>query len=430
MNVGGMRAYSWAKYWSEMGNDVTIITSKARSEFSYTSTFKTNIPENVKIIEIQNPLFKYFNQNPTEKNIKSKEKTTDKRIKGYSLKSGFKKTLNFIKNKIPLIDFYIDWYYFSKIYINRNKTEFQNFDFVISTANPLSSHLIAMYLKGKFGLLWISDYRDLEEQSKYNTNIGFIRRLHINKYKRKMLNYSDLDITVSNGLREILKSYHKDNEVKVINNGYFEENYLGNTTYSKLDWRIVYSGSFYEQQFDITPLFKALELLRLESKIELPDIVFYGSYPGATKDKILENVNPTLAEKVFFKPSVSNEEIAKVQLKASILLLVDNLNSKGVLLTKSYEYLAAQRPIIALINSDSELAQNFLLEKSGYLVGTDVYAIKDFIEEIYNKLIVKEDLSSYDFFEIEKLNQYSRKNQALILLEYIKEAMNSARKRG
>ena len=60
MNVGGLRAYSWAKYWSELGHNITVMTSKNRGEFSYTSIFKIDMPENIEIIEIDNPLYKYF----------------------------------------------------------------------------------------------------------------------------------------------------------------------------------------------------------------------------------------------------------------------------------------------------------------------------------------------------------------------------------
>ncbi|MBO0602545.1 glycosyltransferase family 4 protein [Sporosarcina sp. E16_3] len=421
MNVGGMRAYSWAKYWSEAGHNITVITSKARSEFSYTATFKIEIPKNVEVIEIENPLFKYFNKGS---GLEKKGKIELNNQAGW-FKKKVGNIFNIIKNNAPVVDYYFDWYFKSVLYIKKNKKSFSNFDIVISTANPLSAHSIGMYLKKKFGVKWIADYRDLEEQSKMNDDISWLRRKFITSFKKRALALSDLDITVSKGLKDILLSVRSEDKVEIIYNGFFEENYFEKEEKEgSLDWKIIYTGTFYKNDFVIKPLFDALRLIE-DSNIPIPDIQFYGIGDPSMKEFIRTQAKLSLRKKINFYDSVSNKEIAEIQMNSAMLLLMDGINNKGVLKTKSYEYLAAQRPIIAIINPESELAQNFLLGLNGYYVGTDVNEIKNFIEKIYNAVIEEKKISSLSFFEEEKLNYYSRKSQALNLIEQMKKLENT-----
>lgn len=415
MNVGGMRAYSWAKYWSELGYNITVMTSKSRSEFSYTSTFKIDAPENIEIIEIDNPLYKYFsiNKNTT---IKASANHPEK---NFLHKKILKKSFNILKNNAPIVDYYFDWAINCISYIKKNKDKFREFDFVITTANPLSVHQIGLYLKKNIGLKWIADYRDLEEQSEIKKEISKLRRILIQKYKKKVISNADLNITVSEGLKEILLSYNSEVPVKVIYNGYFEENYEETIEYQKsLKWQITYTGTFYKDMYVIKPLFDALKQLN-QSIIPLPTIHFYGVGDKEIENFIICQADESLKNLIFFHPSISNNEVARVQKSSSILLLMDGLNNKGVLLTKSYEYLAAQRPIIAIINEESELAKNFLADKSGYCVSNNSNEIKEFIEKVYLARQDSEPFKSLSFYEPEKLIYYSRRSQAQILLDYI-----------
>jgi len=410
MNVGGLRAYSWAKYWSELGHNITVMTSKNRGEFSYTSIFKIDMPENIEIIEIDNPLYKYFgiNKNPT---------TTNQPVKKNLYKKILERCFMFIKNNVPVVDYYFDWSIKCISYIKKHKDKFNKFDFVITTANPLSAHQIGLYLKKNMGLKWIADYRDLEEQSEIKKEIGKLRKMLIQKYKEKVISNADLNVTVSEGLKEILLSYNSEVPVKVIYNGYFEENYE-ETTEKSLKWQITYTGTFYKDEFVIKPLFEALQSLD-SATIPIPPIHFYGIGDKEIENFIINQAGVTLKDFIFFHSSCSNKEIANVQKSSSILLLMDGLNNKGVLKTKSYEYLAAQRPIIAIINKESELAKKFLANKSGYCVSTNSDDIKKFIERVYLARQESKPFNSLSFYEPDKLIYYSRRTQAIILLDYI-----------
>lgn len=52
MPVGGIRALSWAKYWSMEGHNVYVLTCKERENYIPTSPISETIPLNVNLIEI------------------------------------------------------------------------------------------------------------------------------------------------------------------------------------------------------------------------------------------------------------------------------------------------------------------------------------------------------------------------------------------
>ena len=415
MNVGGMRSFSWAKYWSELGHEITILTSKSRSEFSFTSNFFIAPPTGVNIIEIDNPLFKYFGSIDSPRSD-SGEYTSDKSLREYK-----KKMMRFVKNNLPVVDYYFDWSYKCIQYIKSEEKFFSEFDFVISTANPMSTHAVALYLKKKYNLKWVADFRDLEEQFKINTDIGILRRKYITNFRKKILKKSDLNTTVSDGLKYILLGEMSNNNiVEVIYNGYFDENYnLESETKEEIKWEIVYTGTFYDKEFSIGPLFEAIEMLEKEN-FKIPQINFYGTDNKNTQEILLNSASINIRNRINFKKSVSNKEVANIQKEAAILLLIDSLDSKGVLLTKSYEYMAVQRPIIAIVNSKGELAEKFLNHKNAYYVGSNPNEIKKFIEKIYNLFFLKQNIK-LNFYSPDELSYYSRRSQAKRLLKLMEK---------
>ncbi len=135
------RPYSWARYWSEQGNDVTVLTAKKQI---FDSPLDLDLPhlKNVNVIELPyylfwSPLLKF----PFIEKI------------GKWFK---KKFSNYLE---PSYDPRNYWYYstspiFSKIA--------RNVDVVISTYGPEVSHSIGCKMKIlNPSIYWIADYRDL-----------------------------------------------------------------------------------------------------------------------------------------------------------------------------------------------------------------------------------------------------------------------------
>ena len=147
-SIASHRPYSWAKYWSKMGHDVTVLTTPKEQRDN-----NLNLPfDGFKVIEIENPLHiklkkilgqgqKLAQQHSIEAKEKSKNKSLKllfiKKIKSIAEKKGI-----FLTARMP--DF-TDVWYFNVI----KKFDFQHYDIVVSSSGPYTVHLLGLRLKKK-----------------------------------------------------------------------------------------------------------------------------------------------------------------------------------------------------------------------------------------------------------------------------------------
>lgn len=412
MVVGGIRPMSWAKYWSEQGHNVTVVTSVERDKFIKTSPIQAQIPIGIKLIEVRNPIVnKYSKRDTSNQNSTNNNETV-------SGNSNFlfyiKKLLNLMKKNIPVVDYFFDWVFFSKRAIKKYIKDNGNFDVVVSTSSPLASNQIALWVKKKYKSKWVADFRDIEGQENIknkpkNSGRGLLRDFVINHNLYKFYKQADILTTVSEGLVEILNTQYPNNKTKIIYNGYFHENYINNDNTPKA-WQITYTGTYNDNDFDIKPLAEALKLLS-EEDIPIPEINFIGTM----SEKFLSDMGNVPNLKIKQSSNLLIEEVAREQMNSAFLLFMDGKYSKGVLATKSFEYIAAKRPIIALISPESEMAIKIMNGSNYYCVGYDAQKIYAHLKYWYKKYKSKdyetENNSLIDIYF------YSRKNQALELLK-------------
>lgn len=411
MIVGGMRALSWAKYWSEAGHDITVIAGKYFSN-KKNAKILIDVPKSVAVEYIDS----------LHSQIQSSTEIVGSQ---FSIKG---KLINAIKLHAPIVDFDYKFIKEAKKKLRILKSQKEYFDFIISTSSPSSAHIIGLYAKKLFGSKWVADFRDLREQSIDSPKFGPLRERALTNFEKKVLKEADIITTVSEDLNNILKKKISFIESKAksycIYNGFFEEFFVQDkvTTHMK-EWQIVYTGTYHERQFNIEPLFKALSQLHYEKQIPLPKLIFVGEERVSVQNLIAELASKYSFHNIQFIKSIPLKEAIDIQRNSSILLLLDGLTNRGVLKTKSYEYLAARKPIIAIVNPEGELAKKFLNGYDGYVVGDNPIKIKEFIEMIYKMRINNDDYNQKDNFFIPStvIKEYSRKNQAMKLLEYMKQ---------
>ncbi len=165
-SIASHRPYSWAKYWSKMGHDVTVLTTK-----KFDSDNKLELPlEGFSVVEIENRFYSNI-----RRILKGSENTIQKldvekdinNTRGFSIK---KMILSFIKSirenkgifataRMPDLT---DFWFFDVI----KKFKYDNYDVIVSTSGPYVVHLIGLRFK-KRGLskFWVADYRDLWTQN-------------------------------------------------------------------------------------------------------------------------------------------------------------------------------------------------------------------------------------------------------------------------
>ncbi len=226
-------------------------------------------------------------------------------------------------------------------------------DLIYSSSPPFTVHLIGFFAKLILKKPWVVDMRDLWVLNPYSKPpTRFHQR--ISRYlEYKILKSADKVITVSDPLCARLKEAYPSvnpEKFRVITNGYDNEDFLSRITDKDNKFSIGHVGSLYAGQ---TPLhfLKALgslkkEIAKLEKKMA---VTFLGGIDRNNR-KILEEVvqNFQLEDVVIRKEAVSHREAIDHMLRFDVLLLIIGKENKGCLTGKLFEYLATQKPILAL----------------------------------------------------------------------------------
>ena len=224
----------------------------------------------------------------------------------------------------------------------------QDIKAMISSSPPVTSHVIARKLKDEFKIPWVADFRDLWTQNYYYP-YSPLRRMTERRLELKTLSEANALVTVSQPAADDLRSLHKQKPVHSIPNG-FDPTEV-NTTPAKLTdkFTITYTGNLYPGKQSPEPVFAALQDLIREGSMAAGDIEvrFYGPQAGWI-DKQAEHYGLTDIVKQF--GMVPREVALNKQRESQLLLLLkwNDPKQRGAYLAKTFEYLAARRPILAV----------------------------------------------------------------------------------
>jgi len=251
-----------------------------------------------------------------------------------------------------------------------------------SVFRPSANHIIIYLLKKKFpNLIWIADFHD--SPIDYSRKNNYFPSLQWYFY-RNILKNTDKITTVSIGLKNQLSKIKK--EIIVIRDGVIPRNYIVPNTESFI---INYTGSLYLDSQSATLFFKAIKLISKEH----PDFYQNLMLTYAGKDAVLWSnwiKEFELNEKANIQNVVSRQEAMQLQDEAAINLLLtwSFPESKGIVTGKIYEYIAASKPILLLINGeqDQEMEAWFDEMKCGKVFYNQLSNVEDlqmYILEIY-----------------------------------------------
>jgi glycosyltransferase involved in cell wall biosynthesis len=152
----------------------------------------------------------------------------------------------------------------------------------------------------------------------------------------------------------------------VITNGYDPERFpaeAGRAEPSPTDpLSIVYTGQFYADRHP-GGLLDAIQSLRQDPPPGMPAlrVEFFGK-PDTTVDVAGEIRRRGLEDVVSLKGHVPYAESLRIMTRADVLLLVDQPGRLRGVPAKLYEYLGAGRPVLAMVEPDSDTA--WVLEQS------------------------------------------------------------------
>ena len=290
-------------------------------------------------------------------------------------------------------------------YLQNNKV-----DAIVSTGPPHTTHLIALFIKKKFDIPWLADFRDPW------TNIDFYDKLKLTKWADKRHRRLEMNVLLNaNKLVTVSKSWAKDffnicgRKPDVITNGYDPADFI-KAGKVKLDnkFTLVHIGSLNKDRNPFN-FWKALKdvIIQMPEILSDLEIQLIGPIDISIKDE-LEKYK--LLDITKLVDSLPHKKVIKQLIKSQVLLLflnnVSNIN--GVIPGKMYEYIGAKRPILCIGKKSGDASTIIKKTKSGVVVDfNDIKSMK------------KEIISAYTKFKNKTLqvdeknhNDYSRKKLA------------------
>lgn len=283
---------------------------------------------------------------------------------------------------------------------------------VITTSPPHSTQLIGLELKRKFNIRWIADLRDPWTDIYYYNQFNHTALASkIDKtYEQNVVENADLLVTVSEDVKRIFAEKSKlpiAAKTAVIPNGFDEDDFRITDIPKETRKIITYTGTISEA-YDVDCLLEALCLLSEDLKTQLL-IRFVGKVPP-TVEKKFRSVGLELELVGYVDHSKSIEYLFRSDL---LLLVIPKVkNNHGILTGKFFEYLASQKPILAIGPVDGDLAKIIQETSCGNLFDyADTEGMLRFIQDNLNKPGARSNS--------ELVNQYSRKELSRKLVQFM-----------
>jgi glycosyltransferase involved in cell wall biosynthesis len=259
----------------------------------------------------------------------------------------------------------------------------EGIDAVITTSPPNSIHLIGAAVKRMTGARWVADLRDsiaahphrrtdsLAVQVKEKTSEGIAKLV---------AHSADAIVAAADAIADEARSLEPHAGVTTIPNGCDFDDFDG-IEYRRGDrFTITHAGSFFGRR-DPKPFLQALADSHLDMLVR-----FVGDFRPADRE-FADTLG--LGDRVELVPYTSHRHALELQRSSDALLLLipeADGRGKGVLSGKVFEYLAAERPILAVVPPDGAAAGLIRDVGNGVVAAPeDVPAIRDALTGLHER---------------------------------------------
>ena len=260
----------------------------------------------------------------------------------------------------------------------------EGIDVVLTTSPPGSVHLIGAAVQRATGAKWVADLRDSIALHAHRSSEGLGARA---KQKARagiahlVARRADAIVTAAEAISVETRGLSPKGRVVTIPNGCDFDDFAG-LAYTPSDrFRVTHAGSFFGKR-DPRPFLQALAASGLEDIT----VRFLGDFRPADRE-FMERLG--LADRVELIEHVPRRESLRLQRNSeALLLLIPDAGGRGrgVLSGKVFEYLAAERPVLAVVPPDGAAAQLVRDTGVGLVAGPDdVDAIRDALLELHGR---------------------------------------------
>jgi glycosyltransferase involved in cell wall biosynthesis len=256
----------------------------------------------------------------------------------------------------------------------------EGIDVVLTTSPPGSVHLIGAAVKRATGVKWVADLRDsLLAHPHRRSESALVRAKEKGQHgvARLVARSADAIIAVSDAIADETLALEPRGKVVSIANGSDFDDFAGLEYVRRDRFSLTHAGSFFGKR-DPRPFLTALKQADV-------DVVarFLGDFRAADREWAEQQGFGDRLELIPYAPRRVSLQLQRES--DALLLLIPEARGrgKGVLSGKVFEYLAAERPILALVPPDGAAADLIRETGAGVVVAPeDVDGIAAALQEL------------------------------------------------
>ena len=255
-------------------------------------------------------------------------------------------------------------------------------DVVLTTSPPGSVHLVGAAVQRALGIRWVADLRDslvAPPHRRAESTLVRAKERVGERVAQMVAARADAIVAVSEAIAEEARGLSPRGRVVTIPNGCDFDDFAGLEYRQDDRFRITHAGSFFGKR-DPRPFLTALHESRLDDVVAR----FVGDFRQSDRE-FAEQLG--LGDRLELVPYVSRRRALELQRDSeALLLLIPEAagRGRGVLSGKVFEYLAAERPILAAVPPDGAAAA--LIRETGAGIVTapnDVAGLRDALRGLH-----------------------------------------------
>jgi glycosyltransferase involved in cell wall biosynthesis len=244
----------------------------------------------------------------------------------------------------------------------------EGIDVVVTTSPPGSIHFVGAAVKRATGARWVADLRDSLVAHPHRDAQRLIVRAKEQGHHlvaRLAASQADAVVTVSDAIAEEMRGLDPKGPVVTIANGADFDDFAGLEYHGPGTggrFRITHAGSFFGKR-DPRPFLTAL------ARVDGVVARFLGDFRSTDREWARG-----IADRIELIPYAPHRRSLELQRDSeALLLLIPDAEGRGrgVLSGKVFEYLAAERPILAVVPPDGAAAQLLRETGAGVVVAPD-----------------------------------------------------------
>jgi glycosyltransferase involved in cell wall biosynthesis len=260
----------------------------------------------------------------------------------------------------------------------------EGIDVVMTTSPPGSVHLIGAAVQAATGAKWVADLRDSLVSHPHRRDDGLgprAKQQAVRGVAQLVARRADAIVTAADAIADEARALHPRGSVTTIENGCDFDDFAG-IEYERADrFRVTHAGSFFGKR-DPKPFLRALA----DSGLEDVTVRFLGDFRPGDREFVDEL---GVSDRVELVDHVPRRRSLELQRASDVLLLLipeAGGRGRGVLSGKVFEYLAAERPILAVVPPDGAAARLLRDTGAGAVVAPeDVDGIRSALVDFHAK---------------------------------------------